>query len=226
MRDKLYVVVFALMISAVASIVLTFANSVLKERIRRNQQLEIYSSVLEVLGIEVDETADFRQIESAFNAHTELISEETIEAGEIRGLDIYKGIDENGNLIGYAMRIHGAGFWGPVKGFLAVETDLRTVKGIIFYEQEETPGLGGRIVEDEFRSQFIGKQIYGDGEEKPGLLLTPPAGRMFDPELVAKKRINEVDAITGATETSSALQRFMNKGLENFQIIMREKGLE
>ena len=48
---------------------------------------------------------------------------------------------------------------------------------------------------------------------------------MFDLELVGKKDINEVDGITGATETTSAFQRFMNKGLRAFQEIAEEKGL-
>ncbi len=226
MREKLYIIAFALIISAVASIVLTFANSVLKERIIRNRQLQIYVSVINVLGIEMDETAGFKEIERKFKDHTELISEEEFEAGKVKGMDIYRGVDEDGNTIGYAMKISGPGFWGSIAGFLAVEPDLKTIKGITFFQYEETPGLGGRIVEEEFQKQFVGKEIFKPDTDKPEFKLTPPRGKMFDPALVAKKDINEVDAITGATETSSALQRFMNRGLVNFQRIMKEKGLE
>lgn len=225
MREKLYVIVFALVISAVAAIVLTFSNSVLKKRIERNRQLEIYMSVIKVLGIETDETAGFEEIERDFKNHTEAISKETMEAGEVRGMDIYRGIDDEGNTIGYAVKISGPGFWGPIAGFLALEPDLRTIKGLGFFQQEETPGLGGRIVEDEFVRQFVGKQVYAPGSDRTEFKLTPPRGRMFDLELVGKKDINEVDGITGATETTSALQRFMNKGLRAFQEIAEEKGL-
>ena len=225
MKEKLYVIIFALVISTVAAIVLTFSNTVLKERIDRNKQLEVYRSVIRVLGVEVDENASFEEIEKVFREQTELISEEKIKAGKITGMDIYKGMDEDGNLIGYAMRIHGPGFWGPISGFLAVKPDLRTIMGIDLYEHEETPGLGGRIGEEGFKNQFVGKQIYDDGSDRIEFKLTPPKGRMFDPDLIAKKPINEVDAITGATETSSALQRFMNKGLRDFQGIAEEKGL-
>jgi len=226
MRDKLYVVIFAVVISAAASLVLTFANSVLKERIERNRQLEIYASVLDVLGIEIDETAGFKEMEGKFNRHAKLVSEETVKEGKIQGMDIYRGVDEKGETIGYALKISGAGFWGPIKGFLAVEPDMRTIKGLTFFEQEETPGLGGRIMEEEFQRQFVGKQIYATDSAKTEFRLTPPKGRMFDTELVGKKDINEVDAITGATETSGALERLLNRGLVAFQMIVEENDLE
>jgi Na+-transporting NADH:ubiquinone oxidoreductase subunit C len=225
MREKLYVIVFALVISAAAAIVLTFSNAVLKERIERNRQLEVYMSVMKVLGIETDETAGFEAIERDFREHTEAISRETTEAGEVKGMDIYRGVDNEGNTIGYAVKISGPGFWGPIAGFLALEPDLKTIKGLDFFEQEETPGLGGRIVEDEFLRQFVGKQIYGPDTDKAGFKLTAPRGKMFDLELVGQKGINEVDGITGATETTSALQRFLNEGLKAFQEFAEEKGL-
>ena len=38
--------------------------------------------------------------------------------------------------------IEGAGLWATMYGFLAVEEDGMTARGLQFYEHGETPGLG------------------------------------------------------------------------------------
>ena len=65
--------------------------------------------------------------------------------------------EHKGEISGYAFTISGTGFWGPIKGILAVEPNLEIVKGITFYEDEETPGLGHEINRESFRNSFKGK---------------------------------------------------------------------
>jgi Na+-transporting NADH:ubiquinone oxidoreductase subunit C len=84
------------------------------------------------------------------------------------------------------------GLWGPIKGVLALEPDLRTIKAISFYQQEETPGLGGEIGADWFRRQFQNKRIVS-AEGKAGFRVLKP-GSASGPA--------EVDGISGATMTS------------------------
>ncbi|MCF6154807.1 MAG: FMN-binding protein [Candidatus Brocadia sp.] len=85
--------------------------------------------------------------------------------------------------------------------FICVEPDLETLKGIEVLDHSETPGLGGRITEDQFKRQFIGKKL------RPKIL-------------VVKERkaggINEVDAITGATNTSKGIESFLNDAMKEF----------
>lgn len=93
----------------------------------------------------------------------------------------------------------GKGLWGPIRGFMTLTSDYETIKGIQVLYNEETPGLGG----------IIGEQWYLDTFK----------GKKFDPEIIVKKdadvtSISEVDAITGATSTSSAFQLIIN---ENYQ---------
>ena len=92
-------------------------------------------------------------------------------------------------------------FWSPIKVIVALDEDLETIIGFKVVEQAETPGLGGRILEPWFQEQFIGKQV------KPALHLV--INRRGDSP-------NEVDAITGATETSKALDRIINSGMSRF----------
>ena len=93
----------------------------------------------------------------------------------------------------------GPGLWGPIKGFLALESDMKTIRGLTFYEQEETPGLGGEIVADWFREQFAGKTIV-DAQGKAGIEI---GGSKSGP--------NHVDGITGATMTCDKVEAMLNK---------------
>ena len=118
-----------------------------------------------------------------------------------------------GEILGYALPITGIGFWARIDGYLAVTPDLSKVIGIVFVRHQETPGLGGRITEPRWRGQFRGldiaqpddggKYIYVGGD-RPREKDNPRYGR-------------HVDAITGATGTSTAVERFVNRDIDAFR---------
>jgi Na+-transporting NADH:ubiquinone oxidoreductase subunit NqrC len=92
--------------------------------------------------------------------------------------------------------------------FICVGPDLETIKGIEVLDHTETPGLGGRMTEDEFKRQFVGKKL------KPRLSLV--RGR----ETVGP---NEVHAITGASYTSKGIEKIINESMETFWLEMEER---
>ena len=87
---------------------------------------------------------------------------------------------------------YGAGLWGPVWGYRAFAEDGRTLDGAIFDHKSETPGLGAKITETPFYSQFKGRSITDEGYF--GVI----KGGAKDTE-------HEVDAISGASITSGAV---------------------
>jgi Na+-transporting NADH:ubiquinone oxidoreductase subunit C len=90
---------------------------------------------------------------------------------------------------------------------VGVDPEVTKVLGIAFTKHSETPGLGGRITEDWFSSQFKGLPLHPiDGDKK--IFYLKPAGTTGAP--------NELDAITGATNTSSAVEAFLNDDLDYF----------
>ncbi|MGM9734985.1 MAG: NADH:ubiquinone reductase (Na(+)-transporting) subunit C [Candidatus Cryptobacteroides sp.] len=93
---------------------------------------------------------------------------------------------------------YGAGLWGPIWGYIAVEEDGTTLAGAVFDHKSETPGLGAKITEAPFYSQFRGKK-FAEGEKKFDVV---KGG--------AKGSENGVDAISGATITSQSLGRTIN----------------
>ena len=94
--------------------------------------------------------------------------------------------------------------------FICVGPDLETVKGIEVLDHAETPGLGGRMTEEKFKKQFVGKKL------KPKLSIVR-----------GRKTIgsNEVHAITGASYTSKGIEDIINEAMEAFwQEMEADKG--
>lgn len=106
-------------------------------------------------------------------------------------------LDINGKEI-TVIPCYGAGLWGPIWGYLAVEKDGKTLAGAVFDHKSETPGLGAKITEKFFQDQFPGK-VLGDGDTKFAVV---KGG--------AKGAANGVDAISGATITSQSLGKTIN----------------
>lgn len=110
---------------------------------------------------------------------------------EIDGKTIYKA--EDGSV---AFEFSGSGSQGPLRGVMALSSDLQAIKGIAIIQQSETPGLGSRVLESDNLSNFQDKKIV------PELSIVPSGTASAD---------NEVDAITGATLTCVALEKILNK---------------
>lgn len=98
-----------------------------------------------------------------------------------------------------AFTFSGPGLWGPIQAIASINAGLKTIRTIKILHQEETPGLGARIAEKEYLHQFKNKEFI------PKLIFTPQ-GRA--------KANNEVDAITGATGSSKALEKLLNDTIQ------------
>ena len=98
--------------------------------------------------------------------------------------------------------IEGLAMWGQVYGFIALAADGNTVQGLAFYEQRETPGLGGEIGNPEWQALWRGRKAY-DAQWEPQLRVVK--GSAGPPE----DDPHRVDALSGATVTSSAITRIV-----------------
>ena len=108
----------------------------------------------------------------------------------------------------YVIPIEGYGLWDLMKGYVALDLDLNTVKGISFYEHKETPGLGARVEEDWFKDNFKGKKIL---DERGNLVsITVAKGK-------APESPHQVDGISGATLTGDGINEFLKSDLERYE---------
>ncbi|MFC2161199.1 FMN-binding protein [Acidobacteriota bacterium] len=171
-----------------------------QEKIEIHQIVKLQSIILEVLDIPVRETLSPDELALLFEAQIKEI--------QIGGKTLYIGYEKDGRTIrGYVVPVGGPGFWGPIEGLVGITPDATKVLGLAFYKHNETPGLGGRITEDWFSNQFKGLPLHILEGGKNIFHLTPQG---------KQKGSNELDAITGATNTSSAVEVFLNQELDYF----------
>ncbi|CAG8998144.1 MAG: Na(+)-translocating NADH-quinone reductase subunit C [Candidatus Celerinatantimonas neptuna] len=110
---------------------------------------------------------------------------------------IYLVHNKAGELKRVILPIHGRGLWSMMYAFLAIAPDGNTVKGIIYYEQGETPGLGAQVENPGWRAKFVGKKLY-NAKFQPALTLVKGGAAPDAP--------SQVDALAGATLTSNGVR--------------------
>jgi Na+-transporting NADH:ubiquinone oxidoreductase subunit C len=98
--------------------------------------------------------------------------------------------------------VEGLGMWGTVYGFVALDRDGNTVRGLTYYDQKETPGLGGEIGNPKWQALWRGRKAFDDQWNARITVIKGPAGA---PDVDPLK----VDGLSGATVTSNAVTRLM-----------------
>lgn len=189
MKEKIKVIIFVILLGMVSGSLILGVDRYTEPRVAKNQELRIKTAVLDVFGLTYNK--DGAESVFAENVETKNLSEAVFyqsKTGEV------------------AFEFSGSGLWGPISGIIALNSDLMTIKGLKIIHQEETPGLGGRIAEKEFLSQFPGKEIL------PNIKIMPP-GR--------DRLKNEVDAISGATLSSKALEKLLNENIRKRLVLLK-----
>jgi Na+-transporting NADH:ubiquinone oxidoreductase subunit C len=102
----------------------------------------------------------------------------------------------DGQLERIVLPVYGRGMWSTLKGYLALEQDLDTVAGLIFYEHGETPGIGDFIENPDWQARWPGRHAYDESGE-PALGIARDSLPADDPA-----RRYETDAMSGATKTA------------------------
>ena len=192
-------VTILVLVATISAGVLGFVNVTTRPIIRKNEVRKLRESVLESVHVSYEPD----KLENKF--------ESEITEKELDGRKFYFRYGEDGKLAEVAFQISGSGFQGPISAIISLKPDLETIVGLEVLDHQETPGLGARITEDEFLQQFNGKVV------RPELLVVKEAG---DDK-------NKVDAITGATRTSKAVQGIINDHVSKVRTnILTEKVME
>ena len=96
--------------------------------------------------------------------------------------------------------VNGYGLWSTLYGFLTLDTNTKTVKGLGFYSHAETPGLGGEVDNPKWKAQWNGKVVF-DEDYQPNIRVEK-SGNV--------KGENSVDALSGATITSRGVENLLH----------------
>lgn len=134
------------------------------------------------------------------------------KAADERELPLYEAsLDDGTKKI--IIPLTGKGLWGPIWGYIALESDMNTVFGAVFDHKAETPGLGADINANWFQEPFTGKTIYEDGHLVGIRVHKGGKGAAA----AANDTEHGVDAISGGTITSKALEDMIFDCLSNYK---------
>jgi Na+-transporting NADH:ubiquinone oxidoreductase subunit C len=111
---------------------------------------------------------------------------------------------KEGRPVQVVLPIEGIGLYGTLYGFVALDRDLTTIRGLAFYENRETPGLGGEVDNPKWKALWPGRKAF-DEAGKPRITLIKGGG-VGPPE----KDPYRVDALSGATITSNGVTRMLH----------------
>ena len=192
MRNETHTIVFALVLGIVCPALLVGVNLFTAQRREANETVDEIRNFLTALDDNVDSSQDAAVLIDIF--------ERDVRVGQTENLTVYNyHPQDSGEAASVAIPFSGMGLWGPVKGVLALESDLKSIRGVRFYQQQETPGLGGEISSEWFQEQFEGKKI-----------VSPTGNPGFTVSMSESRDQNSVDGITGATMTSNRIELMLD----------------
>lgn len=217
-----YIYIFATVMVAIVALVLSSAALFLQPLQEKNAEVEKKRNILASVGIEATE-ADAEElyakhVKTSFvinlnaevvegvDAFTVVVKKEQRKPLEEQVFPIFIASFEDGHT-SYIVPLEGKGLWGSIFGYASLKDDLRTINGVTFDHVAETPGLGAEINTTAFESQFIDKQLF-DGEDFVGILVQKGGADPNDP--------HAVDAISGGTITSKALEAMIYDCIKNY----------
>lgn len=115
----------------------------------------------------------------------------------------------------YIFPMWGNGLWDWISGFVAVGSDLNTLKGVAFDHKQETPGLGARITSSVIKDRYIGKKIF----DATGNLVSVS---MVKGEKGLPLDDHHVDGMSGATLTGNGVNNMLLQYLECYKIFIEK----
>ncbi len=184
-----YTVLFSFIVAFVFVFFLSLAYGATKGKVAENKRLIMANAYLSAADIPVPDPSKaeeiFKKAFPNFNASAPY-NETMVDGREI-----------------IVSPFQGNGLWGTITGVIGVTKDVNTMIGLSIVSQNETPGLGGRIDEKWFQDQFRGENI------KNGIEISHGGGTGdTNPDN------GEVDGITGASRTSSAMEVMLNNKIK------------
>lgn len=111
---------------------------------------------------------------------------------------VYLVKNDSGETDTVVLEMRGSGLWSMMYAFVGLSTDLNTVKSVIYYDQGETPGLGGEIENPVWKAKWVGKKLFN---EQGDIAIKVVKGGADSDD------IHGVDGLSGATLTAQGVEK-------------------
>ena len=212
-NSNAYIITYSVVMVVIVAVLLSVTSLSLQGRQKENMLNEKKQQIVKALGEDpatsayADVVAEAAMLDKngnkiegkndadIFNALGDLTA--SFDAGEF---PIFKAA--NGCVV---IPVYGAGLWGPVWGYIALESDMNTVKGIVMDHSGETPGLGAEITTANVQNSFVGKTIF-EGADFVSVSMRKGGAT----------NNHEVDAISGGTKTCDGVNAMIKTGIEGY----------
>lgn len=219
-----YTFLFSAAMVVVVAVVLTLVSTGLQPLQNENAENEKRQNILQSVKVNVSREAS-REAFAAYITRQFLVNadgqeipgdafaidpaKEMKKAREERRLPVFAARVDGSDK--YILPVRGAGLWGPLWGYVALNDDGNTIFGVVFDHKGETPGLGAEITREEFRSQFDGKTIF---ENNALVAVRVQKGGQAN-------GTHEVDAISGGTITSKGVETMLKNSLACYEPFLK-----
>ncbi|SMD34509.1 Na+-transporting NADH:ubiquinone oxidoreductase subunit C [Reichenbachiella faecimaris] len=229
-RSNLYIIVFSAILTIVLGGLLSGTSVVLKplqnKQVELDTKKKILGAVMDISNIEeaseILALYDKRVTSTVVDINGELMEKdakgnplvaEKIDFQknhnkfkkdvEARPYPVFMYMKEDGSGVdAYIFPMFGAGLWDWISGFVAVDADLNTVRGVAFDHKSETPGLGARITDEAVKARFVGKKLYdASGALQSVNMIKGEKGEPLDD--------HHIDGMSGATLTGKGLNAML-----------------
>lgn len=229
-NNNSYTLLYATVMVVIVALVLAFVSGSLKEKQTTNVELDKMKQILSSLNIDTkdqDAKALWKQYiteELVVNSAAEVVASPKVEAFDIvLKKELAKKLEERelplfvANIDGapkYVISVYGAGLWGPIWGYVALNEDKNTIYGTYFSHASETPGLGAEISAKPFQEKFVGKSILNDQREFLSVAVVKP-GQSAEGQ-------DYVDGISGGTITSKGVEKMLMDCLGQYEAYFKQ----
>ncbi len=236
-HDDKYSLFFAAVVTIVCSLILASAATLLKTKQLENVALDKRKNILMAFGFDVagkdgssinqlfEDKIKPQAIDSEGNEIAGLNAKEVEDLNaeeeqkkadpKARQLPIFVLNDKKGNVEAFTIPIQGKGLWSTLYGYLSLEKDANTVRGITYYKHGETPGLGAEVENADWQSQFKqDKKIYEKGK-LVSIAVVKGKDTTKDP--------HAVNSISGATITSNGVTKMLEANLKVYAPYFEKK---
>lgn len=233
-NSNTYQILYAAIMVLLVGTVLAFIYMALKPKQNENIANDTRKQIMSALHIAAPEDAQVKEmyekyiiqdllvdsegniVDSAKNVAFDVQMKKNVKLPVAeRKLPVMKCRMDDGS-IKYVLPVYGAGLWGPIWGYVAVNDDGNTIYGANFSHEGETPGLGARIAEQPFQNEFKDKHLFVDGQFKSVAVLKK--GQK------ATDGAEQIDALTGATITSRGVSDMMADCLAPYEAFLKKLG--
>jgi Na+-transporting NADH:ubiquinone oxidoreductase subunit C len=221
-----YIIIFTVVLTVICAGALAGVFEGLKAEHKKQEALDKKKQILNAVITVGDMKGD--EVDAEYTSSIKAISvnskgeEIAVDAEKVNVMKMFKEKDVSkkvfpvfiytkGKEKAYILPVYGNGLWDAVWGFVALDGDMNTIKGVSFGHKGETPGLGARITDKPVRDRFIGKEIFDTDGTLAGV--TFQKGEKID----YTGQSHKVDGLAGASMTTNGVNNMLTSYFKSYE---------